>query len=213
MEAIEGVLLYEVSELEGLSKADTGKIKAFASRTVDRNRPAYARFRENHPRETIFIGTTNEGHYLTDQTGNRRFWPVRTAAIDIEALQKDRDQLWAEAAAKETQGASIVLPQELWSAAAQEQEERMVEDGWYDLLSEIRGDKYGGSFRVSSASILTATLGIPKERQTQAVARRVAGIMRRLGWEGPKQIRMGRLNARGYEKPAAQGELQLPAKT
>src|SRR5262249_25180585 len=72
MEALEGVWIYEICELEGLSRADTTKVKAFASRSTDRGRPAYGRFRENWPRQNIFIGTTNDDKYLRDQLGNRR---------------------------------------------------------------------------------------------------------------------------------------------
>jgi predicted P-loop ATPase len=95
MEALEGVWILEIAELEGISRADTAKVKAFASRSDDNARPAYARFKEKRPRQTIFIGTTNDDKYLRDMTGNRRFWPVKIGQIDLEALARDRDQLWA----------------------------------------------------------------------------------------------------------------------
>ena len=213
MEAIEGVWIYELSELEGLSKAETGKIKAFASRSEDRNRPAYARLRESHPRETIFVGTTNDDHYLTDQTGNRRFWPVRTGKIDLEMLARDRDLLWAEAAAIEAGGASILLPRDLWIAAARQQEERMVDDGWFDMLAAVVGERAGLKRRVTSSYLLSHIIGIPKERQTPAAAKRVMGIMRRLGWDGPKLLRIGGgAPVRGYERSDGQKELNLSPK-
>jgi predicted P-loop ATPase len=97
MEALEGVWLYDSCELEGISRADTSKARAFASRSVDQGRPAYARFKEKRPRQAVPIGTTNDDKYLRDMTGNRNFWPVGVGTIDLDALRRGRDQLWAEA--------------------------------------------------------------------------------------------------------------------
>ena len=56
------------------------------------------------PRSTVFAGTVNEGGYLGDATGGRRFWPLELRdRIDVAALEADRDQLWAEAAALEAE--------------------------------------------------------------------------------------------------------------
>jgi hypothetical protein len=183
MEAMEGIWIYEIGELQGLSRADTTKVKAFASRSVDRGRPAYGRFRENRPRQTVFIGTTNEDQYLRDPTGNRRFWPVRTGTIDLEALRRERDQLWAEAASLEAGGVAISLDQALWVEAQVEQEARMEDDPWIDVLSRVAGDLVSGHERISSNLLLEVKLQIPPERQQQYHLKRLAGAMRKLGWK------------------------------
>ncbi len=67
MEAVEGVWIYELAELAGLRRADTTRVKAFASRTIDQARPAYGRYREKRPRQFILIGTTNDDQYLSIQ--------------------------------------------------------------------------------------------------------------------------------------------------
>ena len=77
-ELVRGTWIFEIADLAGMRRAEVEKIKAFASRTHDRARPAYGRRRVDAPRRCIFIATTNEDEYLQSQTGNRRFWPVKT---------------------------------------------------------------------------------------------------------------------------------------
>jgi hypothetical protein len=218
MEGLEGVWLYEISELEGLSRADTSKVKAFASRATDRGRPAYARFRESRPRQTVFIGTTNDDKYLRDMTGNRRFWPVRIGKIELEALERDRDQLWAEASDWEEKGESLILSEELWPLAQIEQEARLEDDPWLDILSELRPenlDQVGEMVRVATAWLLEVNLQILPDRQQQFQTKRLASLMRKLGWKGPAPIKMkdGR-TVRGYERPTADwGDSIEPGRT
>lgn len=141
-ELLRGVLLYEIADLTNIKKAEVEEVKAFASRTVDRARPAYGRCRIDMPRRGTIWGTTNNSEYLKSQTGNRRFWPIEVAAtrpIDLEGLVRDRDQLFAEAAALEAGGASIVLPKELWAAAGDEQDKRREADPWEDKLRDVVG--------------------------------------------------------------------------
>jgi hypothetical protein len=136
-ELLAGVWLFEIAELSNIRKTEVEHIKAFASRTHDRARPAYGRTRVDQPRRCILFATTNDDRYL--KMADRRFWPVRTTTIDIEALRRDRDHLWAEAAQRESEGTSIVLDRRLWSAARVEQEAREERDPWDDVLAETVG--------------------------------------------------------------------------
>ena len=87
----------EVAELSAMSGAETEKIKAFLSRSVDRFRPSYGRHVIEVPRQSVLIGTTNADAYLKDETGARRFLPVRCGEIKLKQIERCRDQLWAEA--------------------------------------------------------------------------------------------------------------------
>ena len=141
IEALSGHWIVEASELHGMRKSDIDKVKAFASRDTDRARLAYDRAPTAAPRQCVIIGTTNNEKYLRDLSGNRRFWPVHIVRFDLEALLRDRDQLWAETAAREASGASIRLPERLWAVAAREQQERVIENPFVSVLDTVLREK------------------------------------------------------------------------
>jgi predicted P-loop ATPase len=211
IEALQGVHIYELGELQGMKTAQLASIKAFVTRRKDQVRPAYGRFKQTWWRQCIFIGSTNELDYLRDETGNRRWWPVATGAIDLKALARDVDQLWAEAAQAESAGFDIALPENLWAAATAEQDKRMPADAWTDVLAEVVGtvqvnDDGQKVERVKSTTIMTQWLKIDLERQRPAMGRRVGKVMRKLGWDGPEDYTFGSgksaVKRKGYERPA-----------
>jgi energy-coupling factor transporter ATP-binding protein EcfA2 len=206
MEAMEGVWIYELSEMSGLNKSEVERMKAFASRDVDRARMSYGRFSEARGRQTIFVGTTNEHKYLKDRTGNRRFLPVKTTEIDLEAVRRDRDQLWAEASKLEAEGESIVLPQELWAVAAAEQQERLEDDPWLEKLTTVRGTAAGEEVRTYTAELLGELLAIPIERQHNGHGKRLTALMRELGWE-PGKFKVAGKTMRGFHRPKPEGHV------
>lgn len=93
-----GRLIGEIAELRGLHSRDIESIKAFITRTHETWVPKYREFAVNFPRRCIFLGTNNPQEFLSDDTGNRRWLPVKVGeVIDIAAIRNDRAQLWAEA--------------------------------------------------------------------------------------------------------------------
>jgi predicted P-loop ATPase len=207
-EQLDGVWMHENADLAGMKRAEVEQVKAFASRQVDRARPAYGRVREDRPRRSIEWGTTNNTEYLLSQTGNRRFWPLKTGKIDIEALRRDREQLLGEAATYEAAGESITLDPSVWGDARDAQEQRRVKDPWEDLLNDMddyvirrAGDGYE---RVASADVLTNVLQIPRAQQTSAYAQRLAHAMERVGWKrNPSgRVTINGATVRGYIRPA-----------
>lgn len=99
VEKMQGAFLLEMPELSGFNRSDVQAVKAFISRPEDRVRLAYESRAATFPRQSIFIGTTNDREYLKDASGGRRFWPIQCsdALINIPALTREIDQIWAEA--------------------------------------------------------------------------------------------------------------------
>ncbi|MFO1076442.1 MAG: virulence-associated E family protein [Planctomycetota bacterium] len=179
IEATKGRWIVEAGELKGMSKGEKEALKSNLSRQVDRSRAAYGRIPESWSRQFIIIGTTNDKAFLTDSTGNRRYWPVLVGIIDLEKLRADRDQLWAEAAHLESNGFPIRLDPKLYPAAAAEQEKRKVIDPFVDTLRENLGDLEG----VLAASDVWKIIGVRSEHRKPADNVRLGEAMRELGWE------------------------------
>lgn len=197
---LHGVWIMELGELTAMRKAEVDHLKAFVSRTEDRYRPPYGKTVKTYPRRCVFVGTTNSGSYLRDVTGNRRYLPVSTGAIDLDALRRDRDQLWAEASVVEATGESLVLPSHLWPAAAERQDDRLVNDPWLDRL-RLHLASSPERTRFSSQELLEFALEVPCSRQNQHEAKRVATLMTSLGWQHKANIRIGTQQLTGYVSP------------
>lgn len=184
-EAMAGIWFYELSEMAGYKKTDIERVKAFVSRTHDRARPVWGRVMADQPRRCVFIATTNDSEPFHDPTGSRRFWPVDVEIINLEALERDRRQLFAEAAFAEASGEPLTLPPELWGEAAAAQEARTEQHPWALHLASLKGrmilHEEGSQARLAWSEIWGA-LGIPAERQSPQGRRTVTQILEKMGW-------------------------------
>jgi len=94
--------IIEIADIASLGKSDDATKKGFFTTRVDAFRPPFGRVIEDFPRRCLFVGTANreEGSgYLTDPTGNRRYWPIAVGDdLDLPYVRAHRTQLWAEAA-------------------------------------------------------------------------------------------------------------------
>jgi predicted P-loop ATPase/phage/plasmid primase-like uncharacterized protein len=197
-----GVWIIELAELDTMSRAEVGTIKAFMSRRQDRFRPPYGKRLVDLPRQCVFAGSINpEGGYLKDATGGRRFWPVACGTIDLDALEHDRDQLWAEARDRFQRHEPWWLETcYLDALAAEQQAERYQGDAWDDPIriylhheTEWMENGYGEQrpYRrpraeplddVSVAEVLEQALRIERGRWTQADQNRVVRCLVSMGF-------------------------------
>ncbi len=188
MENKDGVLLLgkkwvmELAELDSMARArnQTG-VKAFISRQVDEYRPPYGRVTVEVPRSCVFVGTTNEDEFLTDATGNRRYWPISGChnPVNIEQLREWRDQLWAEAVHLFRQGEQWHLTDAEEQMLTEKLGDHERLDTWYDTIAEY----VQGKTEVTSRDILGPNcMNVPRERQGRAEEMRVTGTLKQLGF-------------------------------
>lgn len=171
-----GVLIFEIAELHQFSKADQRRIKQMITCRVDKFRMPYDRRPRLHKRTCVWVGTTNEGEYLSDDTGARRFWPIKVTKSDTTAIKLARGQLFAEALALYKSGA------QWWTAPAgieEQHEARQIVD---EFVARIETHLVGRS-QVTVSSVATDAFGIAVADLTPALQSRIGRALKKCGWK------------------------------
>ncbi len=187
---MQGAWIIEVPELAAFTKKDINSLKAFITISEDSARLSYARNVQKFPRRSIFIGTINPeaNGYLMDKTGNRRFLPVTVKQIDVDALHRFRDQLFAEAVCLYKEGWKIYIDSDRLAAMARkEQHEREEKDEWCGLVMQWIKDTFFNENEYKTLfEIYNGAIGGTKDRYDQATSRRMGNVMRMIGVIPPK---------------------------
>ncbi len=180
--AMMGAWCVELAEFVAIARKDQNTVKGLISMKSDRVVLSYAKIATDHPRQCVFVGTINpdEFGYLTDSTGNRRYWPVRCTKIDLELLRKHRDQMWAEAY-------KAFLADEQWwlsdieeGMARTQVAQREETDIWDEILLAKVKERSVQSTTIAAA---LQAIGVPNERMGKIERNRVAKVLRRIGFE------------------------------
>lgn len=188
MRLLRGCWVMEVPELDSFRKAEESRIKAFVSERKDTLVPKYANSAETYLRRTVLIGTVNpDGNgYLKGQTGNTRYLPVLCTTIDRDALERDRDQLYAEAAHMIAQG------YQWWEEPPgigldDVREERRDTDIYESSVTQWLDNHHDHDSldHVSLEEVLLKALKMekPESWKDRALQMRIGVIIRGCGWE------------------------------
>ena len=185
---LRGRWLIEVGVMHAMNRAEATLLKSFITRQVERYRPAYGHFEVEEPRQCLFIGTTNSATYLKDESGGRRFWPVKTGAIGIDGLAEDRDQLFAEAAHLYQNGEPWWPDREFEQKFIKpEQEARYEADAWEEAIRAYLVNRT----KVKISEVAEGALSFVRSKIGTADQRRIAAILELLGWHRLKKDRDG----------------------
>lgn len=132
---LQGPLIVELAELESMSRKSAAAIKSFLTTRSDRFRLPYSKMVQDFPRRCVFAGSTNDDMFLKDETGGRRFWPVKVGKIDTVMIEKHRDQMWAEAVYRFKKGeAWWITDDDMEALACGVQEEVREKDQWEEEI-------------------------------------------------------------------------------
>jgi putative DNA primase/helicase len=199
--------LIELAELDSFKRSDETTIKAMLSIHTDSYRAPYGRTVQKYPRQCIFVGTTNRFQWNEDETGGRRFWPIRVKEINLSAIKSMRLQLLAEAYE------AFLRKEDWWTVPADEarieQDKRFVVDSWEEVIAEWLAGKNdsrsyqgidfvngGGVARASTTQIASLALQIPIERHSRSVQTRIGSVMKRLEWNKTRHQSEARIYVR-----------------
>ena len=204
---VAGKWFIEMSEFDALTRATNSAIKSFTTRRNERFRPPYGKHVVERPRQCVFVGSINPiGGYLGDPTGARRVWPVACGAIDLEALVRDRDQLWAEVVVRFQAGDRWwleTLSFKSWRLSSKPLDSRSMPGPKRSATGAGRDD-------VSVGEVLVGALGDPQESWSQTAQNRVAAILAFTGFKRYRPGRTGQPRTPRYRRDAVDHQGDLP---
>lgn len=225
-EQLQGCWIIEMAEMAAARKAEIEQIKLFVSKQVDNYRAAYARRTQEHPRQCVFFGSTNDHDFLKDPTGARRFWPVQVTAHGLQRAQKltgeTVGQIWAEVVVRYTAGEPWHLDWQTEQLARKVQAEHtesnektgliekyldtLLPENWPDMPLDERllflHDGFGATgtmqrIRVCALEVWQELFRGDPKNFSQAQAREINGILRQLpGWASSPSVDCGKIYGR-----------------
>lgn len=176
--ALSGKWIFELAELDAFNKAESTEAKAFFAAVSDRFRAPYGKLMREVKRQCVFAGTTNQDEYFKDASGNRRYWPVFCTEVDLNGLQRDRAQLWAEALHLYQAKTPFWVEDHEKMLFEAEQARREIADPWCELIGSWLLEKH----ETTLAAIMIDCLKIDAGRiDDRGMTTRVGRCIKRIG--------------------------------
>ncbi|MEE9356588.1 MAG: VapE domain-containing protein [Methylococcaceae bacterium] len=180
---LKGKMVAEIGEMRGLFGNTIENIKSFIAKRFDEWVPKYKEHSYKHARRAIFMGTSNHHEILNDVTGSRRFIPLEVGSIDIKAVRRDAEQLWAEGRAFfDVDGIQYCEVERL---IKEHNEQYTMNDPWgasiRDWLDTPDMDKQTPLMRsvgITTTEVLSCALGQTRGAANSSHGKRVSELLR-----------------------------------
>ncbi len=198
---LHGKWIVELGELSAIRRSLTERVKSFLTATSDHFRPPYGRSAIDVKRQNVFAGSVNDENPFTDETGNRRFWPVRCGTIFTDKIEEHRDQIWAEAVVCYKREEPWWLDTNELNALAEEEQKQRYQTGvWDEVIIEWLK-------RCPDEITVGDVLGdaIKKKLETWTVSDKIAvsKCLKSNGWNQHNVKDGNRKSKRVYRRPAS----------
>lgn len=169
----------EIGEIDRVTNSKyEGDLKNFITIKTDIQRFAYLRAQKTCPRQFIFVGTSNRDDFLTDPTGDRRYWIVRTnKKINLGFIEENRDEIWAAAVSLYKSGAEWWLSEVEQEASNHNNRRYQSDSPWMPTIADFCEYKE----KVSVTEILYR-IEPQRAKHSHLMQRDVANCLTRLGY-------------------------------
>jgi hypothetical protein len=201
--SMRGKIVGELCELRGFAGRNAEDLKAWVTRRFEEWTPKYRERATKFARRLLLIGTTNDPVFLSDESGSRRWLPVDVGDIDVPSIERDRDQLWAEA--RDLFGLVGVDWSDAERLALHEHDKFTVQDSWVDIVAtwldtpSLDGSKPSAAGFLRTAEVGTEALGLNPQGMRKTEEMRIGKVLRVLGYERRK-VRDGERTLWAYAK-------------
>lgn len=186
-ELVQGKWFVELPELAAMKGATLEAVKAFITRQADEYRMPYARHVESRPRRFVLVGTTNVREFLTDLTGNRRFFPVKCGEqkSQMSLFSSEANQVfryaWAEAYQGYLEGSlgrswQLVLSRDASKRAMELQASSGIDDPRIGVIEQWLCGVKAGSV-ICTVQVMEEALGISREAQRRREQIEVSSLL------------------------------------
>lgn len=206
LQTIAGRWFIELSELASARRTDVETMRAFITRRTDVLRLPYGRIVEEFPRRCVFVGTTNDDTPLRDTHGSRRYWPVTVGRVDVASIERERDQLFAEALEAYRSGERWWFTDADQDMANREAELFVEADLWQEYIREWWERLDTKPETITLMEIARRALLLDPNNFSTGTAQRIGRALRHLGF---KKLGRGRgVKSSEYAAPTAESILE-----